>query len=107
MTAPAAKPKSSAAALDGRRARLAALGVLLGILLLVAYIHREAFLPAAEPERVTDDPVALCLAERAQGIDKMAADGTISAEQAGLFKNRAEALCVAQHGQGSGPPPRQ
>ena len=107
MTAPGAKPKSSAAALDGRGARLAAMGVLLGILLLVAYIHRDAYLPAAESERAADDPVALCLAERAQGIDKMAAEGTISAKQAGLFKDRAEALCVAQHGQGSGPPPRQ
>jgi len=29
----------------------------------------------------------------------------VTPEQANLFKNRAHALCAAQHGAGSGPPP--
>jgi len=82
------------------------------VLLIVAaslgWIHRDDLFPpeqAAAP--AGDDPVALCLAQRAADIDKMQADGVIQADQATLFKSRAEALCQAQEGQGAGPPPVQ
>lgn len=77
------------------------------ILLLVAagivWLNRDSLFPAEAPALSADDPVALCLAERAKGIDEMLAQGTIDEGQATLFKSRAEALCQAQHGQ-SGPP---
>jgi hypothetical protein len=92
--------------LDRPAARWVALGVACTMVALLGYIHRDDIFPPEVRETAADDPVALCLAERAQGIDRMAADGTISADQAGLFKSRAEALCQSQFGQ-SGPPPRQ
>jgi len=55
--------------------------------------------PAVDP----NDPVALCLAERAPGIAAMRADGTIDELQAELFLTRAEALCQAQAGQANAP----
>ena len=39
-----------------------------------------------------------CITERSAGIDTMQADGTISADQASLFKSRADALCRSQAG---------
>jgi len=72
----------------------------------LAFMHRDDLFPAEQAAVNPDDPVALCLAARAADIDKMAAEGTINADQARLFKSRAEALCQAQLGN-SGPPPRQ
>ena len=92
--------------LDRPVARLCAVGVALLMAAALAFMHRDDLLPpemAAGP--AADDPVARCLAERATDIDKMAVDGTITREQAALFKSRAEALCQAQVGGGSGPPP--
>ena len=92
--------------LDRPIARLCAVGIALLMAAALAFMHRDDLLP---PEMATgpaaDDPVARCLAERASDIDQMAADGTITAQQAELFKGRAEALCQAQVGGGSGPPP--
>ncbi len=83
-------------------ARFVALGVAFLALASLAYIHRDDLFPPEVQEIAADDPVALCLAERAAGIDQMLADGTINGQQAGLFKRRAEALCQAQFGR-SGP----
>jgi len=85
--------------LDRPAARLVALGVACGVIACLAYIHRDDLFPPETQEIAADDPVALCLAERAAGIDQMLADGTINSQQAGLFKSRAEALCQAQLGQ--------
>ncbi len=93
------------AALDRPAARVAALGVFLCAALALAWIHRDDLFPPEPAAVAADDPVAQCLAARARDIDKMQADGVIDAAQATLFKGRAEALCVAQEGQG-GPPPR-
>lgn len=91
--------------LDRPIARLCAVGVALLMAAALAFMHRDDLFPP-EPAAVdADDPVARCLAERAVDIDKMAAEGTITAQQADLFKSRAEALCEAQVGGGSGPPP--
>lgn len=91
--------------LDRPVARLCAVGVALVMAAALAFMHREDLFPPEQAVTRADDPVGRCLAERAADIDKMAADGTITAEQAVLFKSRAEALCQAQVGGGSGPPP--
>ena len=93
------------AALDRPAARLAALGVFLAAAAVLALVHRDDLFPPEPAAIAADDPVAICLAARAKDIDRMRADGVIDAGQATLFKSRAEALCVAQEGQG-GPPPR-
>lgn len=71
---------------------------------LLAWIHRDDLLPP-EAAVAADDPVAKCLAERSADIDKMRQDGVVDPDRAKLFKSRAEALCQAQFGAGSGPPP--
>lgn len=91
--------------LDGRSARFAALAVLLAVAALLLRIHWADLFPPPEAERAADDPVALCMAERVAGIEAMQRDGTITADQAQLFSVRAEALCQAQQGGGSAPPP--
>ena len=103
---------ASTSVLDGRGARLVALAILLAVLALIVWLNRDAVLPAglvSEAGRAPagDDPVARCLAERAADIDAMLAEGTINEQQAALFTSRAEALCEAQQGRGSGPPPSQ
>lgn len=98
----AAKPARSR--LDGLVARLAALAVLAGTLALLGWVHRERIFPPEPAAVAADDPAALCFAARAADIDAMAAEGTITAEQAALFKSRAEAFCQAEAGH-TGPPP--
>lgn len=91
--------------LDRPIARLCAVGVALLMMAALAFMHRDDLFPPEEVAADPNDPVALCFAERAKDIDGLLAEGTINARQAGLFKNRAEALCQAQLGAGSGPPP--
>jgi hypothetical protein len=79
------------------------LGVFLAVAALLGFIHRDyLFLPPV-PAVDPNDPVMLCLAERAPGIEAMRADGTIDERQAELFLSRAEALCQAQAGQANAP----
>jgi hypothetical protein len=93
--------------LDRPIARLCALGVALLMGAALAFMHRDdLFPPEAAAGRAADDPVALCFAQRAADVDNLLKEGTITPDQAALFKNRAEALCQAQLGAGSGPPPR-
>ncbi len=96
---------ASRSRLDGLGARLAALAVLLGVVALLGWVHRERLFPPDPAAVAADDPAALCLAERAADIDTMVAEGVVTAAQASLFKSRAEALCQAQAGAGAGPPP--
>ncbi len=93
--------------LDRPVARFCALGVALLMAAALAFMHRDDIFPPEQAAADPDDPVALCFAERAKDIDALLAEGTINAQQADLFKNRAEALCQAQLGGGSGPPPPQ
>lgn len=90
-------------ALDRPAARVGAFLIFLCVVAALAWIHRDDLFPS-EAAVAADDPVAKCLTERAAGIDKMHQDGVIDADRASLFKSRAEALCQAQLGQGSGPP---
>ncbi len=102
---PGKPPGRRASALDRPPARVAAFGVFLLAVGALAWMHRDDIFP---PEKTAaDDPVALCVAGRWAGIDEMVADGTVDTARAALFKSRAEALCQAQAGQGSGPPPRR
>ncbi len=97
MTGIDSKPNPAArrSALDGPAARLVALGVVLLVVGALGWFHRDDIFP---PERVANSPAELCIAERWAGIDAMAADGTIDAARAKLFKARAEALCWSQAG---------
>ena len=96
-------PERRASALDRPPARVAAFGVFLLAVGALAWMHRDDIL--APEKTAAEDPVALCVAGRWAGIDQMVEDGTVDADRAELFKSRAEALCQAQLGQGSGPPP--
>src|SRR3546814_13688711 len=87
--------------LDRPAARLCAVGVALLTAVPLAVMHRDDLFPPERAAVNADDPVARCLAERGVDIDKMAADGTITRQQAELFKGRAEALCQAQVGGGN------
>ncbi|MGD1876837.1 MAG: hypothetical protein ACFB13_04965 [Kiloniellaceae bacterium] len=91
--------------LDRPAARVCAVGVALLMAAALAFMHRDDLFPPEQAATNPDDPVVRCFAERAGDIDKMLEDGTINAQQATLFKTRAEALCQAQLGGGSGPPP--
>jgi hypothetical protein len=79
------------------------LGVFLAVAALLGFIHRDDLFPPPAPAVDPNDPVMLCLAERAVGIETMRADGTITEGQAELFMSRAEALCQAQAGQAGAP----
>ncbi len=92
-------------ALDRIAARAVALLIFVAVGAALAWIHRDDLLPGRHAAAVADDPVAKCVAERAADIDAMRQDRVIDADRATLFKSRAEALCQAQFGQGSGPPP--
>jgi hypothetical protein len=109
MAAP--RPNDPGSPLDRPFARLGALGVFFAVAALLGYIHRDDLFPPPAPAVDPNDPVALCLAERAPGIEVMLADGTIDERQAALFMSRAEALCQAQAGQANAPalsaPPAQ
>ncbi|HIC82087.1 MAG TPA: hypothetical protein EYH07_13135 [Kiloniellaceae bacterium] len=99
-----AEPRQEVSFLDRPIARVCALGVALLMVAVLGIMHRDDLFPPEAAAPAADDPVARCLAERAADIDGMVEEGTITAAQADLFKSRAEALCQAQAGGGSGPP---
>ena len=105
MTEPGPKAAQNTAFLDRPAARGVAALVLLLVAASLGWIHSDDLFPPEQAAVPADDPVALCVAQRSADIDKMLADGVIQADQATLFKGRAEALCQAQEGQGAGPPP--
>jgi hypothetical protein len=90
------------APLDRPLARGLAAGVFVACLALLAWLERERLFPS-EAAVDAGDPVQLCLAERAAGIDGMLAEGVIEAPQAELFKARAAAMCEDTLGSGGGP----
>ena len=104
----AADPGGRDRRIDGPLGRGVALLLFLGILGMIGWLHGESLFPpdpvASELAAGGNEALALCIAKRAGDIDQMLADGTIDENQAGLFKQRAEALCQAQEGGGAGPP---
>ena len=95
--------------LDRPIARVCAVGIALLMAAALAFMHRDDLCPPDEAAVDANDPVARCYAKRAGELDTMLSDGTINAQQAAMFKSRAEALCQSQVGGGSNvvPPPPQ
>jgi hypothetical protein len=82
--------------LDRPVARLLGLGVALGCLAILAWLHRADLSSATLGSEAADDPFARCFAERAAEIDGMLDEGMIDQARADLFKSRAEAMCRAE-----------
>jgi hypothetical protein len=82
--------------LDRPVARLAALGVVLLCLAILAWLHRADLYPAAFAPEAAADPFAQCFAARAAEIDGMVSEGVIDQARAELFKSRADAMCLAE-----------
>lgn len=80
-------------ALDGIAARVVAVGVALTAGCGLLAIHWEDLTAGETAQR--NDPVARCIAERSAIIDRSVADGTFTADQAALFKQRATGQCRA------------
>ena len=85
--------------------RVLALAVLLGAIGLVALWHRDDLWPAPAAAPTVPPELQACLDERLGQVEALRAEGTITAEQAGQFAGRAEALCRSQFGD-TGPPDR-
>lgn len=91
--------------LDGPYARLAALACFVLSAGALAYVHRDdLFASKTAPAAARDDPFSRCFQDGIAAIEKMLSDKSIGAEQAALFRQRAEARCRAQSGGSSGPP---
>jgi hypothetical protein len=82
--------------LDRPAARVAALGVALLCIAILAWLHRADLYPVAFAPDAAADPFAQCIAERAAEIDRMVSEGVIDQARAELFKSRAEAMCRAE-----------
>ncbi len=83
--------------LDGVAGRLIGLAVFIVCAAALAYIYRDTLLPpAVEQASEKDDAFFHCFADSTLKIDKMVADGLVTAAQARLFRNRAEARCRAE-----------
>ena len=91
--------------LDRPGARLVALGIVALVVATLGYIHWDDVFPGEAATAAANDPAAPCIAQRTADIEAMRVEGTFSAEQANLFKTRAEALCRAQAGRQTGAPP--
>lgn len=98
--------------LDRPAARLLALLVIVLCGAALAYLHRNDLRPAA-PAGAADEsagsaaePATPCIDQRFGEIDAMVTDGIIDNDKAVLFKQRAEAMCRATHGDSpaGGPP---
>ena len=95
--------------LDRPIARLMSALVLLLCGALLAYVHRGDIESLTGDGRggmeagASDDPAAPCIEQRFAEIDGMIDDGVVNAEQAALFKQRAEAMCRATEGDNNAP----
>jgi hypothetical protein len=101
---PTSPPERPESVLDRPAARLVAFGVVALVIATLGYIHWDDVFPVEAGTAAANDPAAPCIAQRTADIEAMRAESTISAEQASLFKTRAEALCRAQAGQTGAPP---
>lgn len=100
---------SSRSRLDGPGARLIAISIALAGMAFLAWLHRDDIFPSEPDEAASADPrraaFNACYRPQAELIDKDAESGEISAEQARLFKSRAEAFCADQADKGAGTGP--
>ncbi len=102
---PPFRPERPESSLDRPAARLVAFGIVALVIATLGYIHWDDVFPGDAATAAADDPAAPCIAQRTADIEALRAEGTFSAEQASLFKTRAEALCRAQAEQTGAPPP--
>jgi hypothetical protein len=94
---------ASAHFLDRPAARVLAVFCFLLAAAGLAYIHREDLLGASEvAAKPETGPFAACMAERGAAIDAMVRDGAVKAEQAALFRSRAESMCRGITGETAG-----
>ena len=87
--------------LDGLAARLVAVMIALAGMAFLGWLHRnDLFPPEPGTAAASDDPrlaaFTACFAPQAERIERDTASGQINAEQARLFKSRAEAFCADQ-----------
>jgi hypothetical protein len=95
--------------LDTVAARIVALAVFLVCAGALVWLNRESWLGLGPEMSTADQALARCVAERSGDVDRMLEEGVIGEDQAELFRSRAEAMCVAMAGGGTGPgqPPPQ
>ena len=98
-------PQPRRSVLDRPLARVIAAAVFLGCAAALVYLERERLWPAGGEQTATDAPFVRCFVERAAQIDQMLADDLIKADQAALFKGRAEAMCRAESPGAGAPAP--
>jgi hypothetical protein len=102
--------RPSRAFLDRPAARLLALLVIILCGAFLAYLHRNDLRPligeGSSPGAIdtADDPASICMQQRFGEIDGMVDEGVIDAQQADLFKHRAEAMCRSTTGGDDSPP---
>lgn len=94
--------------LDRPAARVLAALVIFLCGALLTFIHQDDVLPALGlrelpvADDASADPAAPCIEQRFAEIDAMMDEGLVKAEQASMFKQRAEAMCRSTEGQGGG-----
>lgn len=80
---------------DSRAARLVALGVLVGSLAALAYMHRADLWPQPDARTLDPDFVA-CRDARTATVDTMLSEGVIDEARHAEFTDRAIAICADQ-----------
>ncbi len=81
--------------LDRPAARLAALGLALAALALIAWYHRGEFLPPdAAPASPWQAAFSDCFVPRAAQLTASLENGELTQDEVTLFRNRAEAICA-------------
>lgn len=95
--------------LDGPLPRVCALGVAALAVLALFAIHYEDLFPPEDGSAGLDpdDPVALCIAEEKQTLDKLVAEGAFTEDQAARALGGAEARCFDSFGGGNSQIPAQ
>ncbi|MFN0262999.1 hypothetical protein ACKTEK_03880 [Tepidamorphus sp. 3E244] len=81
---------------DSVWAKVIALVLILACAAIIAWQHREAFLPSAQDAASANPQLDACIAERTGQVDKMRADGVIDDRQADSFRTRAIQFCQQQ-----------
>jgi hypothetical protein len=96
--------------LDRLAARILAALIILLCGTLLTYIHRDDVLlvlglqEASVADDASTDPASACIEQRFADIGGMVGEGIVKAEQALMFKKRAEAMCRSTEGQGGEAP---
>jgi len=87
--------RAKPSALEGRAARIVALGVFGLCAAILGYMHREDIFPpeAAEDAALNPEFVA-CRDKRVATVDKMLSDGVIQEQQHKQFTERAVSICA-------------